>query len=476
MSLHVAFDNSYARLPDRFYARLAPTPVPAPRLLALNEGLARDLGLDPAALAAPEGVAVLAGNALPEGAEPIAQAYAGHQFGGFVPQLGDGRAIMLGEVVGADGTRHDIQLKGAGRTPFSRMGDGRAWIGPVLREYLVSEAMAAMGIPTTRALAAVATGAEVLRERALPGAVLTRVAQSHVRVGTFQYFAAREDTEALRALTDFVITRHWPRAEGPLDLLDAVVGAQARLVADWMSVGFIHGVMNTDNMALSGETIDYGPCAFMDAYHPDTVFSSIDRFGRYAYRNQPDIAMWNLAQFASALVALVPGGQDERIAAATERLNRFPDLYRAAWLARFRDKLGLATAEEGDEALIVELLRLMAEAGADFTLTFRGLADDTACTQFAAPADFDAWAARWRARLAREDATPLSRAPALAAANPAVIPRNHRVEEAIGAAVVGDLAPFERLLGAVTRPFEAPGDLARPPAPDEAVRETFCGT
>jgi len=476
-NLHIPFDNSYGRLPERFYARQPAAPVRAPAPIVVNRALAAELGLDPQALAGPEGTQVLAGNVTPEGADPLAQAYAGHQFGSFNPQLGDGRALLLGEVVDRNGVRRDIQLKGSGRTPFSRMGDGRNWVGPVLREYGVSEAMHAMGIPTTRALAAVTTGEPVVRQTGpMPGAVLTRVARSHLRVGTFQYFAAREDTEALRALTDFVITRHWPRAEGPLDLLDAVVGAQARLVADWMSVGFIHGVMNTDNMALSGETIDYGPCAFMDAYHPDTVFSSIDRFGRYAYRNQPDIAMWNLAQFASALVALVPGGQDERIAAATERLNRFPDLYRAAWLARFRDKLGLATAEEGDEALIVELLRLMAEAGADFTLTFRGLADDTACTQFAAPADFDAWAARWRARLAREDATPLSRAPALAAANPAVIPRNHRVEEAIGAAVVGDLAPFERLLGAVTRPFEAPGDLARPPAPDEAVRETFCGT
>ena len=476
MTLHVPFDNSYARLPDRFYARLAPTPVPGPRLLALNEPLARDLGLDPAALAAPQGVAMLAGNDLPDGAEPIAQAYAGHQFGGFVPQLGDGRAILLGEVVGG-GARRDIQLKGAGRTPFSRMGDGRAWIGPVLREYLVSEAMAAMGIPTTRALAAVTTGAEVLRERAYPGAVLTRVAASHIRVGTFQYFAAREDTEALQALTDHAIARHWPDAGGPLDLLSAVVAAQADLVAAWMSVGFIHGVMNTDNMAISGETIDYGPCAFMDSYHPDTVFSSIDRGGRYAYRSQPDIAMWNLAQLASALLPLIPGDQQAAIDAATERLNRFPELYREAWLARFRAKLGLERAGEADESLIVEVLRLMAEAGADFTLTFRALAEDgSARAHLGAAPGCDDWHERWQARLTGEGARPGDRAGAMAAANPAVIPRNHRVEEAIAAAVDGDMAPFERLLSAVTRPFAPAGALAEPPAPGQEVQATFCGT
>lgn len=461
------FDNSYARLPQGFFARVAPTPAPAPELLALNEALAAELGLDAAWLASDAGVAVLAGNALPEGAEPIAQAYAGHQFGGFVPQLGDGRAVLLGEVR-APGGRFDIQLKGAGQTPFSRRGDGRAWLGPVLREYLVSEFMAAMGVPTTRALAAVATGETVYRESALPGAVLTRVASSHIRVGTFQYFAVRDDKAALQALTDHVIARHYPDADGPLALLERVVARQAETIAAWMALGFIHGVMNTDNMAISGETIDYGPCAFMDAYHPATVFSSIDRQGRYAWANQPQIAVWNLAQFATCLIPLM-GEEEAAVEAATEAVHRFAPLYQAAWLRRFGDKLGIEGAP--NRALIERLLTLMAEQRADFTRTFHGLADGTARDEFTGRAAFDAWAADWQALNPDKGL--------MARTNPLRIPRNHRIEQAIEAAVAGDLAPFRRLNDALVHPFKATAewdDLSNAPLVQEIVHHTFCGT
>ncbi len=468
----IAFDNSYARLPERFYARVPPTPVAAPALFALNEPLARAMGLDPAALDA----ATLAGNRLPAGAEPIAQAYAGHQFAGWVPQLGDGRAILLGEVVGPDGRRLDIQLKGAGPTPFSRMGDGRAWLGPVIREYLVSEAMTALGVPTTRALAIVTTGETVWREGPLPGAILTRVADSHIRVGTFQFFAARGDTEALRILTDVVIARHYPGVEGALGLLRAAVAAQARLVAQWMGLGFIHGVMNTDNAHVGGITIDYGPCAFMDAYHPETVFSSIDRHGRYAYARQPQIAVWNMAQFASCLLPLIDADRDRAVAAATAAVHAFAPAYEAAWSGLFRAKLGLATAQEGDAALAEGLLALMAAQGADFTRTFRGLATGTAAAEFADPAPFRAWEARWHARLAAEQRDLAAAQAAMRAVNPAVIPRNHRVEEAIAAALAGDRAPFDRLHAALARPFEPAGDLEAAPRPDQVVGVTFCGT
>ena len=463
MTLHVRFDNSYARLPDRFFARLDPTPVRQPELIRANDRLARELGIDAADLASSEGVAVLAGNAVPEGAEPLAQAYAGHQFGGWVPQLGDGRAILLGEVMTADG-RRDIQLKGSGRTPFSRMGDGRAWLGPVLREYVVSEAMHALGIPTTRALAAVTTGETVHREAPLPGAVLTRVARSHIRVGTFQFFLARGDTEALATLTDHVIERHYPAARTPLDLLNAVVASQAELLAQWMSVGFIHGVMNTDNMQIAGETIDYGPCAFMDSYHPDTVFSSIDQFGRYAYSQQPQVAAWNLAQFATTLLPLM-GDRDAAVEAATEAVHGFAPAYQAAWLRRFGAKLGLADAGEDEVEMIQALLDLMAEARADFTLTFRRLAEGGDLAE-----GFDDWRKRW---LAREPDRDL-----MLRTNPAIIPRNHRVEQAIAAAVKGDFAPFHALVDATARPFDSPLDhpLAAPPEPGEEVRQTFCGT
>ncbi|MCU0974739.1 MAG: YdiU family protein [Steroidobacteraceae bacterium] len=485
------FDNSYRRLPDRFHARVLPTPVADPRFVALNRPLATELGLDLAALEE-HGAAILVGNRIPEGAEPIAMAYAGHQFGQFVPQLGDGRAILLGEVIDRAGRRRDIHLKGAGQTPFSRRGDGRAALGPALREYVISEAMHALGIPTTRSLAVVATGEPVYRDKALPGAVLTRVAASHVRVGTFQYFAARGDTEGLRELVAHVIDRLYPDAAGAatpaLALLEAVVARQARLVAQWLHVGFIHGVMNTDNMAISGETIDYGPCAFMDEYDPATVFSSIDQRGRYAYGNQPAIAQWNLARFAETLLPLMDPSEDRAIERATAVLGSFAALFDQQWLEGMRRKLGLATAEDGDVALAQDLLEAMQASSADFTLTFRGLcgaardpaADAALRKLFANPAACDAWLVRWRERLARDPLAAPERAARMRAVNPAFIPRNHRVEQALDAAVDrGDLAPFEELLEVVIRPFEDRPALARystPPQPEERVLQTFCGT
>jgi len=471
--MRATFDNSYTRLPDRLFARQSPVPVASPGLIAVNEDLARALGIDPESITAE----VIAGNVLPEGADPIAQLYAGHQFGNWVPQLGDGRAVLLGEVIDSHGTRRDIQLKGAGRTPFSRGGDGRAWLGPVLREYVVSEAMHALGIPTTRALAAATTGEEVYREGPMPGAVLARVAASHIRVGTFQALAARRDSEGLAALAEHAIARHYPEADGPLGLLAAVAQAQAELIAGWMSVGFIHGVMNTDNMTISGETIDYGPCAFMDAYHGATVFSSIDRMGRYAYQNQPDIAMWNLAQLASALLPLIDPDEEAAIAAAQAALDGFAPAFRAAWLARFRAKLGLTRAEEGDEALIVGLLQRMSTSGADFTNTFRALAVNGDASELVSDAGaWESWAPDWQARLARE---PGDSAATMRAANPAVIARNHRVEEMIAAAVEGDFAPFHRLMAVLAKPFDDGPEtdaFATPPRPEERVRQTFCGT
>jgi uncharacterized protein YdiU (UPF0061 family) len=469
--------------------------MPAPRLIRLNEPLIRHLGLDPEGLSTPEGVEILAGRRLPAGAAPLAMAYAGHQFGVWVPQLGDGRAILLGEVIDRGGVRRDIQLKGAGRTPFSRAGDGRAVLGPVLREYIVSEAMAALGIPTTRALAAVTTGEEVMRERLLPGAILTRVAQSLVRVGTFQFFAARGDAKALGLLADYVIARHYPEAAETKcpyrALLDAVVARQAELVARWMLVGFIHGVMNTDNMSLAGETIDYGPCAFMDTYHPETVYSSIDHMGRYAYCNQPRIAHWNLACLAQALLPLLGPDEDAARSEAQEAIDAFPDRYQATWLAGMRRKLGLAEARDGDRALAQDLLGRMAENGADFTLTFRRLSDaegpgagpeaDAAIRGlFKDPAAFDTWVTRWRRRLAEESRDAAGRRAAMRAANPAFIPRNHLVEEVIRAAVdAADLAPFNELMTVLALPYDDQPAFARytePPRPNQVVRETFCGT
>lgn len=470
----IHFDNSYARLPQGFFTRTAPTPVRAPRLIALNRPLAQRLGLDPDWLAGPEGLAMLSGNALPEGAEPIAQAYAGHQFGGFSPQLGDGRAVLLGEVLAPDGARFDIQLKGAGPTPFSRRGDGRAWLGPVLREYLVSEFMAAFGIPTTRALAAVATGEQVIRETLLPGAVLTRVAASHIRVGTFEFYAARGDRDRLQLLADHVIARHYPDAADAGELLQGVVARQAATIAGWMALGFIHGVMNTDNMSVSGETIDYGPCAFMDEYRPDKVFSSIDAQGRYAWREQPNIAVWNLAQLASCLVPLM-GNDDAAVERATRIVHDFPEIYQREWLARFASKLGISEPHPEDRTLIEQLLTLMAEARADFTRVFAGLSDGRARAEFADPTGYDAWARDWQARIAGlGDA-----AQVMARANPRRIPRNHRIEAVIAAAQAGDDAPFHALDAALLEPLQDRPEwdsLAQAPRPEERVQRTFCGT
>ncbi|HSZ97294.1 MAG TPA: YdiU family protein [Bradyrhizobium sp.] len=492
MTVHFPFQNTYAALPDGFFARVAPTPVTAPRLIKLNRPLAVRLGLDPDLLESPEGAEILAGKRLPDGAEPIAMAYAGHQFGYFVPQLGDGRAILLGEVIDIDGIRRDIQLKGSGPTPFSRRGDGRAALGPVLREYIVSEAMAALGIPTTRSLAVTVTGEHVMRETALPGAVLTRVASSHIRVGTFQYFAARGDTEGVKRLADHAIARHYPQAaeaERPYHtLLEGVITRQAELVARWLQVGFIHGVMNTDNTSISGETIDYGPCAFMDHYDPAAVFSSIDEQGRYAYANQPRIALWNLTRLAECLLPLFSDDKDKAIEQAQSVLAEFPAKFTAAYQSGLRQKIGLFTARDGDEALVQDLLDAMAKNKADFTLTFRGLSaaaedaarDQDARTHFADPIAYDEWVARWRQRTGEEPQTPAERAGVMRAVNPAFIPRNHRIEAVIQAAVArDDYAPFEELIAVLAKPYEeqpAFADYANPPEPHQRVLQTFCGT
>ena len=488
----ISFSNSYARLPGRFFARVDPTPVTAPRLIQFNHPLGEQLGLRTASLGPDELAAIFAGNVIPPGAEPIAMAYAGHQFAHFVPQLGDGRAILLGEVLDRDGVRRDIQLKGSGQTPFSRRGDGRAALGPVLREYLVSEAMHALGVPTTRALAAVSTGQPVHREGRLPGAIVTRVAASHLRVGTFEYFAARGDVDAIRRLADYTIGRHYRAArehERPyLALLRAIVDRHAQLVARWMQLGFIHGVMNTDNTALSGETIDFGPCAFMDAYDPTTVFSAIDRFGRYAYANQPGVAQWNLERFAETLLPLIDANLEEAVELAAETVSAFSDSFEDYWLAGMRSKLGLLSAEDGDRDLILGLLEAMRANAADFTLTFRRLCDAAQDRQadagvralFAKPEAYDAWADGWRSRLTREGVDPRERALIMRRVNPAVIPRNHRVEQALEAAIEReDFAPFAELLKALSRPYEDQESLqsyANPPKEHERVFQTFCGT
>ncbi len=478
-----AFDNSYARLPERFYQRIDPTPVARPRLIRLNEALSGDLGLDPAQLKTETAASIFAGHTVAPGSEPLAMAYAGHQFGNFVPQLGDGRAILIGEIIDARGHRRDLHLKGAGQTRFSRRGDGRAALGPVLREYIISEAMAALGVPTTRTLAAVATGEQVFREGPLPGAVLVRVAASHIRVGTFEYFAARRDAEGLRTLADYAIARHYPHCRDASNryraFFDAVIAAQANLIAKWLLVGFIHGVMNTDNMTISGETIDFGPCAFMDFYNPHQVYSSIDTRGRYAYSNQPTIGHWNLVCLAETLVPLLAESEEAAIREAEEAMSAFGPTFEAAYRAGLVRKLGLADGAE-DIALALEMTRLMAENGADFTLCFRTLAEAAAQpgkdgevrALFKDSAALDAWLPAWRARL---------RDPAgLLAVNPAFIPRNHLVEEVIAAAVgEGDFAPFERLLEVITRPFDdQPGceTYRLPPRPEQAVHQTFCGT
>ena len=489
------FANSYARLPENFYARVDPTPVSAPRLVKLNEELAWNLGLNPQALTSARGVDVLVGNTVAEGAEPMALAYAGHQFGHFVPQLGDGRANLLGELLGRDGVRYDIQLKGSGPTPYSRRGDGRAALGPVLREYIVSEAMWSLGVPTTRALSVVTTGETVLRETVLPGAVLTRVAASHLRVGTFEFFAARGDAAATRKLADYAIARHYPGAaleDQPYRaLLAGVIARHADLVSDWALIGFIHGVMNTDNTSISGETLDYGPCAFLEEYDPAMVFSSIDRQGRYSYRNQPQAALWNLTRLAEALLPVLiqeAGGHEAAVISANDALAAFEPRFKAARVAGLRRKLGLFTEREGDAELAQDLLERMAANRADFTLTFRRICDAAYGPEgdrgvrvlFANPEAYDSWAAAWRLRTQTETISGPVRSAAMRMANPAFIPRNHLVEEALDAAVRSqDFRPFEELLQVLSRPYEDRPDLARyaePARPGETVHETFCGT
>jgi serine/tyrosine/threonine adenylyltransferase len=485
------FDNSYARLPMKFYTRVEPTPVAEPWLIKLNRPLAEELGLDVAALER-DGAAIFSGNKVPPGAEPLAMAYAGHQFGTFMPQLGDGRAILLGEVIDRNGKRRDIQLKGSGQTPYSRRGDGRAALGPVLREYIISEAMHALGVPTTRALAATVTGQPVYREEILPGAVFTRVAASHIRVGTFQFFAARGDMESIKALADYVIDRHYPEIKGHerpyLALFKTVAARQAALIARWLHVGFIHGVMNTDNMAVSGETIDFGPCAFLDAYDPKKVFSSIDQFGRYAYANQPAIGQWNLARLAETLVPLFDPTADTAVNLANDVLTGFGSVFQNHWLDGMRRKIGLSTAEDGDLDLIQTLLTLMHKGNADFTLTFRRLAesaqDERADTQLAAlfeeSGTLSPWLEDWRHRIERETQAPGERAAAMRTVNPAFIPRNHRVEQALDAAIQdADFSLFEALLNVTARPYEDQPEhaaYAEPPKPGEEVLQTFCGT
>ncbi len=470
MTLQIPFENTYVSLPNRLFSHQKPTPVRAPKLLAFNESLADELGIsgthDPYELAQ-----VFSGSSLPEGAQPIAQLYAGHQFGNWNPQLGDGRAVLLGESNG-----YDIQLKGSGPTPYARRGDGRAWLGPVLREYIVSEAMHALGIPTTRALAAVETGEEIMRDRPLPGAVLTRVASSHIRVGTFQVLAARQDIEGLQALLDYAIARHYPSASTPAAFLREVVAKQAELIAHWLSIGFIHGVMNTDNCTISGETIDYGPCAFMDAFHPGQVFSSIDRHGRYAYGNQPQIIAWNMAQLATSLLPL-EDNSDAAVEEFTEIINDMPGMLRGMWQDRFAAKLGISETKDNDEGLITHLLSIMTDQKADFTNSFRYLTDGSVTeTGLEAHKDYSAWHTQWTDRKREQPTDPVE---VMAKSNPYLIPRNHQIEAMITQAVAGDLNLFHRLNAALSSPFEASpeaADLTVPPTTEEKVTQTFCGT
>jgi len=484
------FDNSFARSLDGFFVPCPAAPSSAPKFLQFNHSLAKELGLDPVILNSETGLAIFSGNLTPEGAEPLAQVYAGHQFGGFSPQLGDGRALLLGEVIDTRGQRRDIQLKGSGRTPFSRSGDGKAAIGPILREYLMGEGMHSLGVPTTRALAAVSTGEIVYRESPLPGAVLTRVAASHIRIGTFQFFAAREATDKVRKLADYTIARHYPEtteAENPyLAFFTSVTEAQAALVAQWMNLGFIHGVMNTDNMAISGETIDYGPCAFMDTYSAGTVFSSIDTHSRYAYGNQPLILSWNLARFAETLIPLVDPSKDLAIELLTEAVERVQSLYETRWLAGMRSKIGLSTQDPGDLELINDLLSLMEEGHADFTLVFRRLSQilrgksDAVRNLFDRRDAFDIWIQRWLNRLEYDGIEAETRGQMMDQTNPIYIPRNHKVEEALSAAVDHEnMTLFSDLLGVLSHPFDegAGMDAYAAPGPVTATPyQTFCGT
>jgi len=481
----IDFENSYAKLPAQCFERVAPTPVKAPQLIQLNEQLARQLSVDPAKLSSDAGVAMLSGNALPESVDALAMAYAGHQFGQWVPQLGDGRAISLGDLIGTDGQPLDIQLKGAGRTPFSRGGDGRNWVGPVLREYLVSEAMAALGVPTTRALAALSTGDYVLRENGpLPGAIVVRAGSSYLRVGTFQFFAARGDEQALSALIDFAIKRHYPQlaeAENKaLALLEAVIEAQASLVSHWQSLGFIHGVMNTDNCTISGETIDYGPCAFMDTYQADKVFSSIDRGARYAYQNQPRMAQWNLVNLAQCLLPFMGDDQEASVELAQTAINRFDDIFITHYLQRMRAKLGLEDEQDDDLELASELLQNMESLQLDFTQTFTQLGVNDETSEFAPGGKLHDWQLRWQHRLGDDREAQVQARQRMQGVNPVIIPRNHLVEAFIDKAVRdNDYSDFRSMLSVVSTPFDAAHldtHFAMPPNAEQVVTQTFCGT
>lgn len=495
------FDNTYAKLSDKLFSRQLPTAVSNPSLIELNTSLATQLNLDVDALQSESGLSVFAGNSIPVGADPLAMAYAGHQFGGWAPQLGDGRAVLLGEVVDQQGARFDIQLKGAGRTPYSRGGDGRAALGPVIREYVVSEAMAALGVPTTRALSAVTTGDMVQRETMQPGAILTRVASSLIRVGTFQFFTARRDIESVRQLTNYIIDRHYPEvrdSEKPvLALLQAVMENQASLVAHWQSVGFIHGVMNTDNASVAGITIDYGPCAFMDTFHPDTVFSSIDHMSRYAYKNQPAIAQWNMANLAQCLLPLIDEDQDKSVEDAQAVIDSYPNVFTQMHLQRFKHKIGLSSDNATDDTntedteLIATLMECMQSAKADFTNSFRAL---SACDVDQTSANTDNallslfgdnkeqlsdWLNAWRARHANETTPPAQRTALMQKSNPAYIPRNHRVEQVIQAALIEDFEPMKKLIDVLGNPYEEQAGreaFTELPTESEVVRATFCGT
>lgn len=480
----IPFNNTYVQLPASFYSKLSPAEVPAPQLVRLNAVLAAKLSIDADWLQSPEGVAVLSGNAVADGSEPLAQAYAGHQFGGYNPQLGDGRAILLGEIIGTDTCRYDMQLKGSGRTPYSRGGDGKAALGPVLREYILSESMAALGVPTTRALAAVTTGETVVRQDGpVPGAVFTRIAASHMRVGTFQFIAAKKDTNELRLLADYAIQRHFPKAltaEAPyVEFLNLVMRGQADLIAHWMSLGFIHGVMNTDNTAISGETIDYGPCAFMDNFHPQCVFSSIDVNARYSWGNQPSIAHWNLTRFAETLLPLLDEDTEPAIALAQATLDGFQGYFSQQYMARFRAKFGLP--ESAPDALIQDGLSLLANQQVDFTRFFRqltlvagGADEEELAAQFTDPASFKIWFGEWLRAVAGSP-----NVGQMQSANPLRIPRNHQVERAIQAAYQGDFSVFHQLVDALADPYsehQSYREFERAPSAEERVHETFCGT
>lgn len=476
-------ENTYCDLPGMFFSKLSPTPVSSPELLVFNEKLADEIGLELSLFSTEERTQLLSGNLVPEGIEPFAQAYAGHQFGNFT-MLGDGRALMLGEHLTPSGQRLDLQFKGSGRTPYSRGGDGRAALGPMLREYLISEAMHGLSIPTTRSLAVVATGESVHRENELPGAILTRIAGSHIRVGTFEFASLHEDKTITQALLDQLIDRHFPsvkeKENQPLALLEAAIEQQADLITHWMRVGFIHGVMNTDNMALSGETIDYGPCAFIDIFAPETVFSSIDHKGRYAYANQPYIAQWNLARLAESLLPLMDDERENAIEMAEEALNAFEDIYKSKWLSMMGSKLGLHRSDQKDEALVTELLDWMHQHKADYTNTFRDLSKQELPRESAYTTEsFQAWHTRWQNRLEEQEQGWDSSVTLMDSVNPAVIPRNHKVEEALQEGEEGDLNPFHSLLQALENPYQDGDHLTpyqSPAEPSEKLYQTFCGT